>query len=150
MGGEPLQHPLRGFPQSLLMSRMTPDPKWLEIFKLTSDTRLGLFIACLLFLLLRHWGLLPPIAGLDEPSGFPWPLALRLPVPRRTLASGVRRDGDIAPLAETTLERSLASPFAHPRSHPRPTCADCWTRGNARLSEISFAKTFAGTIESGE
>jgi hypothetical protein len=39
---------------------MTPDPKWLEIFKLNSDTRLGLFITCLLFLLLRHWGWLPP------------------------------------------------------------------------------------------
>jgi hypothetical protein len=39
---------------------MTPDPRWVDILKLGGVPRLGLFVACGLFLLFRHWGWLPP------------------------------------------------------------------------------------------
>ena len=40
---------------------MTPDPKWLDVLK-DSDDRLAVAIACGLFLLVGHWGWLPPVA----------------------------------------------------------------------------------------
>jgi hypothetical protein len=40
---------------------VTPDPKWLEILKLSSDDRLGVAAFCGLFLLIRRWGWLPPV-----------------------------------------------------------------------------------------
>ena len=40
---------------------MTPDPRWLGVFKIGSNAWLGIAMACGLFLLFRHWGLFPPV-----------------------------------------------------------------------------------------
>ena len=45
---------------------MTPDPKWLEILK-DSDDRLAAAVACGVFLLVNHWGWLPPLANWVTP-----------------------------------------------------------------------------------
>jgi superinfection exclusion protein B len=40
---------------------MTPDPRWLEILKASGWQTGAIAIACGLFLLAAHWGLLPPL-----------------------------------------------------------------------------------------
>src|SRR5262249_51368562 len=40
---------------------MTPDPKWLEILKASGWQTAAIAIACGLFLLIAHWGWLPPL-----------------------------------------------------------------------------------------
>lgn len=40
---------------------MTPDPKWLDILKASGWQTTAIAVACGLFLLLAHWGWLPPL-----------------------------------------------------------------------------------------